>query len=553
MQSANNTIISRAGQTITDSAGNVWEITNGQVSVNGTIDPTTANVIEMAYENGLVWQKNAHDLWWSKSSPSGQWSPTYGTRTDPIPNQHPSANDASLIAKATGVIVDAQGNQWTIANGQVMVNGVLDQTTARVVALVYSKGQVWQQNADGLWWAKASPSGGWNPPYGTPDAPRPDPKAPVTSVLLSSSDTPLMDASGNEWAIANGQVTLNGVADPTTRNVTELAYVNGQIWQRNADGLWWSKTLPSDGWNPPYGTSTSPIAELTRTWAGGNGAFSAADHWTPAGVPQTGDTAVINSGTVLVDQGYGTGVNFDLTGSAADMRFNATGTYTVGRLEGTGTIDTAYFQSKPVTVSAAGVSLAAGQALSVTEFQQFGHVVLRGDSTLGIGSSLTIQAVGVNHTPYAALENDGTISAHDATVRVGTLTGNGTVKLTGNSTMQVMIKSSDTIELQSGHLEIGIQSAPSVAMLFQAPITDFGSGSTITLDSTTATAEVFKHLGANAGELMLYSGSTLVADLHISGQNQLYASDTSGGAFGGSVTISAHDNGHSLPIVSHVS
>lgn len=560
MQSENNTVVSLAGQTITDSAGNLWEISDGQVSVNGTIDPTTANVIEMAYENGLVWQKNADNLWWSKSAPSDQWSPTYGTSTDPIPT---SANDASLVAKPTGVITDAQGNQWTIANsqavidggttnGQVMVNGVIDQTTDRVVALVYSNGQVWQENADGLWWSKDSPTGQWSPAYGTPNAPTPDSSAAVSTVMLSSSDTPLMDASGNEWAILNGQVTLNGVADPTTKNVTELAYVNGQVWQQNADGLWWSKTTPSSQWDPPYGTRISPVADMVKTWIGGNGNFATGDDWTPAGVPQAGDVAVINSGTVLVGQGYATGVNLDLTSSAVHVQFNDPGVYTVGELEGTGTIDTAYFQSKPVTLNAAGVSLAPGENLSLTEFQYFGTIDLRGDSTLSMGSSLTIQAIGINHTPYATLENDGTITSDGATFRVGTLTGNGTVKLGNDSTMQVMISSSDTIQLQSGHLEIGLTSEPGIALLYKGPITNFGSDSTITLDSTTATTEVFKHLGADAGELMLYNGSSLVADLHISGQKHLYASYTPGSPFGGSVTISAHDNGNSLPIVKHI-
>jgi len=45
-----------------------------------------------------------------------------------------------------------------------MLNGVPDGTTARVVQLVLSSGQVWRENADGLWWSKSSPSGSWHPP-----------------------------------------------------------------------------------------------------------------------------------------------------------------------------------------------------------------------------------------------------------------------------------------------------------------------------------------------------------------------------------------------------
>jgi hypothetical protein len=48
------------------------------------IDPATANVIELAYENGKIWQENSQGLWWSKSAPADSWDPPYGTSTNPI-------------------------------------------------------------------------------------------------------------------------------------------------------------------------------------------------------------------------------------------------------------------------------------------------------------------------------------------------------------------------------------------------------------------------------------------------------------------------------------
>ncbi|MDB5404839.1 MAG: hypothetical protein JWQ55_6857, partial [Rhodopila sp.] len=75
MSSQDNTVISLATQSIVDAQGNAWSITGGQVAVNGIIDPTTGRVIEMAYEKGLVWQKNADNLWWSKASPTDPWEP----------------------------------------------------------------------------------------------------------------------------------------------------------------------------------------------------------------------------------------------------------------------------------------------------------------------------------------------------------------------------------------------------------------------------------------------------------------------------------------------
>jgi Cellulase (glycosyl hydrolase family 5) len=58
--SANDTVV-KAGSTaaITDASGNLWTITSGgQVAVNGAADTTTANVVEIAYVNGVVWQEN---------------------------------------------------------------------------------------------------------------------------------------------------------------------------------------------------------------------------------------------------------------------------------------------------------------------------------------------------------------------------------------------------------------------------------------------------------------------------------------------------------------
>ena len=558
MPSTDNTIISAPGQFITDAAGNSWGIRNGQVTVGGQVDPTTANVVAMAYEGGTIWQENAQGLWYGKTSPSDQWSPTYGTSTSPIPKQAASADDTVLIAKPTATIQDTTGNRWSIAGGQVVINGTPDPTTARVVALVYSNGQVWQENADGLWWGKSTSTDGWNPPYGTSQAPVPDPNQPFNQVRLTSTDSPIVDASGNLWAIQNGQVTVNGVADQSTRNVSELAYVNGQVWQENADGLWWSKSSPTDGWNPPSGTSQSPVptsAALSHLWIGQTGAFENAAGWSPVGVPQAGDTATVTDGTVMVNGGDATGVNFALGEAAAHVQFND-GTFNVGQISGTGgTIDAARDGESPVTLTINGISLGSGAAFTVTEWQNLAHVVLTGDSNLAQGSSLDIGQLAVNHSPYAALENDGTMTLNSATFNVGNLSGTGTVVLTNNATAEV-IGNSNTIDLQSGHLEIGYDGYPdSSALSFKAPITDFGSGSTITLDRTQATSEVVKQISATSEEMMLYNGSTLVADLTISGQSKLYATYTTdpAGIWTGSTTISAQNAGHAIPIITNSS
>jgi hypothetical protein len=70
---------------LNDAAGNRWTITSGsQVAVNGVVDATTSNVIELAWVAPLIWQENSVGLWFSKTSPAAAWSPTAGTTVNPL-------------------------------------------------------------------------------------------------------------------------------------------------------------------------------------------------------------------------------------------------------------------------------------------------------------------------------------------------------------------------------------------------------------------------------------------------------------------------------------
>src|SRR3954468_21937493 len=73
--SSDGTTVLGVGASITDAAGNVWAIApDYRITVNGKVDPTTANVDELGYSNGLVWQKNIADDWYSKASPTAAWT-----------------------------------------------------------------------------------------------------------------------------------------------------------------------------------------------------------------------------------------------------------------------------------------------------------------------------------------------------------------------------------------------------------------------------------------------------------------------------------------------
>jgi hypothetical protein len=281
----------KAGSTsaIVDASGNKWTITSGQqVAVNGVADTTTANVIELAYVNGTIWQENASDLWWGETQPNASWAPEAGTSASPLPAPQPtpaptpaptptptpSPNDTAIKFGSAAAIVDASGNKWTVTSGQqVAVNGVVDTTTANVIEVAYVNGTIWQENASGLWWGETKPNASWAPEAGTATSPlpaaptatptpTPAPTGPSSddTVVKAGSASSIIDASGNKWTITStDQVAVNGVADPTTANVTELAYVGTEIWQENSSNLWWGKTSPTAAWAPAAGSSTSPL------------------------------------------------------------------------------------------------------------------------------------------------------------------------------------------------------------------------------------------------------------------------------------------------------
>ncbi len=76
--------------------------------MNGTPDGQSGNAIELAYEKGLIWQENNQNIWWSKSSPSDTWGPTYGTATSPIPAATVSADQLTLALSEDAYQGDAQ-------------------------------------------------------------------------------------------------------------------------------------------------------------------------------------------------------------------------------------------------------------------------------------------------------------------------------------------------------------------------------------------------------------------------------------------------------------
>jgi endoglucanase len=83
--SPSGTTIPSATQ-IVDSIGTVWTVVSGQAVRNGVVDTTTANIVQLLYYNGVIYQQaTAQLLWWSWSDATG-WAevsgdPRVGTTT----------------------------------------------------------------------------------------------------------------------------------------------------------------------------------------------------------------------------------------------------------------------------------------------------------------------------------------------------------------------------------------------------------------------------------------------------------------------------------------
>lgn len=468
------------------------------------------------------------------------------------------SGDNSLISQPNQSIVDAYGTSWSIIGGQVAADGVVDASTNRVTQLAYAGGKIWQENIDNLWWSKAGAyDTSWNPPGGSPTNPLP--QSPDNSVA-SQPDQFIVDASGTTWAVVNGQVAVNGAIDPTTNRVTELAYEKGTVWQENTDNLWWSKNTAAGTWDPPGGTSASPVQGASPVWFGGNGTFDIAADWSTGTVPQPGDTAVIWNGTVTISSASASRVNFLFDGTSGQndaatrpqLKFlGIAGPYDIGTVTvqaGAKAVVTLNGY-KIINAASSGLDLSAG-SLSISEYGGVPFTV-DGDSSLTNGASLSVGAFTGGEAPASRFVNNGIMSVDASGAYLGALSGQGVVRVTGNGSLSVLgATAGETIQLQSGHLDI---SDSRYHTPFLADITDFGANSSITFGSAHVLPEnnpreVFAMSGPTSGELSIYEGSTSVLSLHISGQTHIYASYGDRGS--GAVVLTAYDTGNSIPIAS---
>ena len=95
-------------RTFTDPNGITWGIVNGQVERNFTVDGTTANVVEIALVNGVVWHENTSSRWYYNSpNDSPPWLPSGGQLQSPL---------ATVGTSSTRNYWDQPGGQGSVYN-----------------------------------------------------------------------------------------------------------------------------------------------------------------------------------------------------------------------------------------------------------------------------------------------------------------------------------------------------------------------------------------------------------------------------------------------------
>ena len=256
--SPNGTYKTGSGASIVDGRGVIYAInSNGQITINGKVDPITARVDALGFFNGLVWQKNADNSWYSKSPAAATWANYPSGIGNPMPVPQAAINGQVAYGSdgpPYNQLYDTHGNLWQInAAKQIVIDGRVDTTTNRVIAMALVNGRVWQENVDGNWYSKMKPSDTWT------SAVRPNPvlaaeAARETWIGGRSGNNPLL---GINWS--------KGVAPTPDRSL----YMTGGVMNLGSGDLG-GNTLTISGevpisYDPLYGgfEAVAPTINMT--------------------------------------------------------------------------------------------------------------------------------------------------------------------------------------------------------------------------------------------------------------------------------------------------
>lgn len=262
--SGNPTVVTTVGPVITSANYTTFSISSaGTILINGVSDSTTANVIELAYVSGNLWQKNQAGNWYEYLGSPGAYS--NATTTSPLTNTEAFTIN-TIATQAQGVAFTVSGaieNVSTAPTMQYEVNGgawtaLPGGSTVTSTAYSYTNPSLSMSTGNTI----SVRDAGMTSTSTTSNMFAVTLPASANDATVTTVGPQLVDASGNTYSISStGTILINGTSDPTTANVVELAYVNGNIWQLNQAGNWY-EYLGTPG---SYGAATTisplPTAE----------------------------------------------------------------------------------------------------------------------------------------------------------------------------------------------------------------------------------------------------------------------------------------------------
>jgi Cellulase (glycosyl hydrolase family 5) len=196
-------ITTASASPIIDQAGNSWTLVQSaskglQIAVNGTVNPTSANVVLLEILKGNILQENSAGTWYSEPGAGGPWTQIAAPPAPPTPPA-PSPDGTKITSASASPIIDQAGNAWTLVQSaskglQIAVNGTVDTPTANVILLETLGGKVVQENAAGTWYSKPGPGGTWTKIAA--------PAAAPTPVTTGSGSTPLVSETSDHGSLA---------------------------------------------------------------------------------------------------------------------------------------------------------------------------------------------------------------------------------------------------------------------------------------------------------------------------------------------------------------
>ena len=140
--------------TITDSTGAIWSISStATVLRNGVAAGTTSDVTLLLYYNGVLYQENYADNFYSWVNSA--WVQTTNPRTVV------SSPSGTVVPTSASSLLDEYGNTWTLVSGVPAQNGYPDPTgLTSVSSLLFYNNVVYSVTTTGAW--ASWQSNAWN-------------------------------------------------------------------------------------------------------------------------------------------------------------------------------------------------------------------------------------------------------------------------------------------------------------------------------------------------------------------------------------------------------